>query len=71
MDNKKPKYNLNKPGSFLKYSSMGIQMMLTIIIFVVAGRYLDKFIGWKVPVFTLILSLTGVAGSMYYFIRKL
>lgn len=71
MDNKKPGPNLKKTSSFMKYSSMGIQMMLTILLFVLAGRWADKAIGWRIPVFTLVLSLAGVAGSMYYFIRKL
>ena len=55
----------------MKYSSMGIQMLLTILIFVFAGRWADKAIGWRIPVFTLVLALAGVAGSMYYFIRRL
>ena len=71
MDSKNPGPNLKKTGSFMKYSSMGIQMLLTILIFVLAGRWADKAIGWRIPVLTLVLSLAGVAGSMYYFIRRL
>lgn len=43
----------------------------TIVVFTMGGWWLDKQVGWKVPVFTLILSLFGVMGSLFYVIRRL
>jgi hypothetical protein len=42
---------------------------------IVAGTYggfrLDKFMGWKIPVFTLVLSLLSVGGAIWYAVRDL
>ncbi len=43
------------------------------IVIVLAGTYggirLDKWIGWKFPIFTLILSLSSVILAIYYAIK--
>lgn len=50
---------------------MGLQMMLTIAVFVVAGVFADRWSGMHFPLFTVILSLAGVAGSIYQVVKKL
>lgn len=50
---------------------MGIQMMLTIVVFVFAGVYADKWAGLSFPLFTVLLSLAGVGGSIYQVMKKL
>jgi heme/copper-type cytochrome/quinol oxidase subunit 4 len=50
---------------------MGIQMLVTILLFVVAGNYIDKWVNLKFPLFTVLLSLAGVVGSMFIILRRL
>jgi hypothetical protein len=61
---------LQKESSgFLKYSGMATQMLGTILIFTYGGYKLDEWQQNKVPVWTLILSLVSIAGSLYMLIR--
>ncbi len=53
------------------YSSMSFQMIGTILAFVFIGWQLDKYFGNSKKIFTALLAIIGVAGSMYSFIRKL
>ena len=62
-----PKKQLN---SYVRFSALGIQMAMTILIMTWAGSKLDKYLGMKFPLFTLILALLSSAGSLYYFIRE-
>jgi F0F1-type ATP synthase assembly protein I len=71
MDPKKTDNQLKQTGSFFRYSSLALQMILTILLFVAAGYYLDKWIQAGFPWFTLLFTLAGVAGSLYSAIRKL
>ena len=71
MERKKPDSNLRQTKNFLQYSSLALQMILTMLVFVVAGYFIDKWLNWAFPVFTLILTLAGVFGSLYTAIRKL
>lgn len=36
---------------------------------VMGGIYLDKWLAWKFPLFTLVLTLAAVFLAMYYFIK--
>ncbi len=62
---KKPK----KLPDFAKYSGMGLQMLAFMLAGVFGGRYLDKLFVTPFPVFTLVLTLAGVAGAIWYFIK--
>jgi F0F1-type ATP synthase assembly protein I len=57
--------------SFLQYTGMSLQMIGTIVIFLLFGRFLDSKALLSLPIFTLTFMLTGVFVSMYQFIRKL
>ncbi len=59
------------PTDYAKYSTMAFQMATTIGIGVWGGRSLDKYFQTKFPVFTLVLSLLGVAGAMYWVLKDL
>lgn len=50
--------------SWMKYSGMAVQMIVTILVFVFAGIYLDEWLGID-PWGTVVLSLTGVAAGLY------
>jgi hypothetical protein len=46
-------------------------MAATIFLFAYAGVKLDEWLSLKFPAFTLGLTLTGLAGSLYYMIKEL
>jgi F0F1-type ATP synthase assembly protein I len=71
MPQKQSGRRLKETSLFFHYTSMGIQMLVTILVFVLAGYYLDKVAGLSFPIFTLLLSLLGVVGSMFIILRKL
>jgi F0F1-type ATP synthase assembly protein I len=50
---------------------MGMQMLFTILLFVLVGYYLDRWVNFKFPLFTVLLSLAGVVGSMFIILRRL
>ncbi|GAB3172166.1 AtpZ/AtpI family protein [Telluribacter humicola] len=56
---------------YARYSSLAFQMLGTILLFTYAGYKLDEWQQNKVPVWTLILSLLSIGGSLYMFIRGL
>lgn len=75
MQNSAPKKKLpESANAYMKYASMGTQMLIIIGIGVFGGFKLDKHFGFKVPVFTLTLSLASVAIAIYLsvkdFLRK-
>ena len=55
--------------SFAKYSGLGIQMIVIILITVWGGIKLDKLLGLETPVFTIVLSLIGVFAAIYTAIK--
>ncbi|WP_439584002.1 AtpZ/AtpI family protein [Dyadobacter bucti] len=57
------------PTGFLKYSGLAMQMLGTILVFTYGGYKLDEWQQNKVPVWTLILSLTSIGASLYLLIR--
>ena len=59
-----------QPNLFFKYSNMGIQMGLIIGLSAWGGMKLDEYYGNdKTPVFTIILSLLGVAAGLYLVLK--
>jgi F0F1-type ATP synthase assembly protein I len=54
---------------YMKYAGMGIQMALIIAIFSFSGVKLDTYFN-SGPWLTVVFSLSGVALSLYYFIKK-
>lgn len=63
---KKQKLPLN---DYARYSSIALQMLVIIALGVVGGYFLDKWIGWRFPVFTLLLSIVSVAAAIYIVIK--
>jgi hypothetical protein len=60
----------NQPDfSYMRYASMGTQMLIIIGLGVFGGYYLDKYLELKIPVFTLLLSLLSVAAAIYLSIK--
>lgn len=55
--------------SYMRYASMGTQMLVIIGLGVFGGYYLDKYLEFKIPVFTLLLSLLSVGIAIYISIK--
>lgn len=64
------KSNTKSASGFLKYSGLATQMLGTILVFTYGGYKLDEWQQNKVPVWTLILSLASIGGSLYLLIRS-
>lgn len=56
-------------NAYMRYASMGTQMLAIIGIGVFGGYHLDKHFNFKIPVFTLVLSLLSVAAAIYLSIK--
>lgn len=68
--NQKNRKPLNKGlRDFARYSTMAFQMGAMIFIGVWGGTRLDKLLEFEKPVFTIILSLIGVFGAIYFVIK--
>ena len=56
--------------SLAAYSHLGITFAAAILIFLFAGRYLDRKIGSE-PYLTLLGAFLGAGGGFYYIIKEL
>lgn len=57
-------------SGYARYTSLAAQMLFTILVGVFGGIYLDKFLDWGFPVFTLLFTLAAVFLSIYMIIRE-
>lgn len=57
--------------SYLKYSGLALQMVVTIGLMAFLGYKIDIWFNLKFPVFLMIFIFTGLAGSIYRLIRLL
>jgi hypothetical protein len=61
-----------KPSdSYLKYSGLGLQLLLTIGVAAWGGYKLDMYLGLKFPAFLLTFVFVAFGGSMYLLYRAL
>ncbi len=56
--------------NYMRYSAVGFQMMGIILVGVYGGYSLDKYLEWKFPLFTLVLSLLSIAAAMYFLFKE-
>jgi hypothetical protein len=54
-----------------RYSSLAFQMAFIIVLGTFGGRYLDRWVDWKFPVFTVVLSIFSVFLAIYFAIKDL
>lgn len=59
----------NSPNQLLKFSSLFFQMALIISFFAWSGQKLDIYFKNSQSVFTIILSLFGIAVSLYFVLK--
>jgi hypothetical protein len=58
-----------QPNSFLKYSNLAIQMGVIIGLCAWGGNKLDNHLQNQKPIFTIILCLLGIGGSLYLVLK--
>ena len=56
--------------SGLKYAGLGVQLAASILVFVLAGQWLDRKLGTE-SWFTIGLAMLGFGGTFYSLIRQL
>ena len=56
---------------YAKYSTLALQMMVIIVGCAFGGRELDKWLEWNFPVFTVALTIFGVAAALIIGLRDL
>ena len=61
----------NPYKTYYRYSGIAVQMVVIMLISVWGGMKLDELAGTETPVFTIILSLLGVATAIYTSIKDL
>lgn len=61
---------MKNTNNYAKFSALAFQMLGTIALFTYGGSKLDEWQQNTVPVWTLVLSLLSIAGSLYMFIRS-
>ncbi len=57
-------------NTFLKYTGLGLQLVITLALGGGLGYYVDSLIGWKFPVFLLLFLMAALAGSIYLLVRR-
>lgn len=62
--------NKKAPNDFAKYSAIGFQMIAIIVIGILGGMKLDKWItSIEFPLFTMLLSISSVIFATYFAIK--
>lgn len=67
------KENLQKRkwlNTYARYSSLGFAMIAVILLGVFGGHYIDGYLKWKFPLFTVVLTLLALGYALYYLIKE-
>ena len=69
-DQQKPEDSRKKPlNDYLKYGAMSFQMAAIVLLFTWGGMKLDKYLGMKFPVCTLVLLLFSIFAALYLVLK--
>jgi len=55
----------------MKYATMGTQLFVIMAVFTFGGYYLDKYLSFRMPVFTVLFSLIGIVAAFYLTLKDL
>lgn len=58
-------------GQWAKYTQLGVQLVVTILVCIFAGHWADGYFGFEKPWLTLTGSILGIALGMYQFLKGL
>ena len=59
----------NQLNTYIKHSSLGLQMIVIITIGAFFGEYLDNKNNFNTPIFTICCSLGSIVLALYYVLR--
>lgn len=71
MKKEKPKQPENKLNTYIKYSSLPLQMVATILILAFVGHEIDNYYFFEKPYITAVFSLFGVGIALYLLLKKI
>jgi len=54
----------------MRYAGLGVQLAVSLLVFVLAGQWLDKRLG-NTGIVTMVAAFVGFGGTMYSLIRTL
>jgi hypothetical protein len=66
-----PSKKLKTTNTYLKYSSLGLQILAAIGFFGWLGYELDQYLKIKIPAFTLLFGFAAFGGMMYQVYRSI
>jgi hypothetical protein len=58
-------------AGYAKYSSLAFQMFAFLGLSLIAGKYLDRLVGWETPVITIALLSLAFVGFLFKLVREL
>lgn len=58
-------------NTFLKYSSLGLQLVITLALAGGLGYWIDQKLGFRFPVFLLTFLIIALTGSLYLLYKNL
>ena len=67
--NPKPERPSEKPNALLRFSDLAIRMGVIIALGTYLGYQIDKRMALSTPIFSIVLSLAAIGGSMYMVIK--
>ena len=67
---KSPDPDGGKGPSPMRYAGLGVQLAVSLLVFVLAGQWLDKRLG-NTGIVTMVAAFVGFGGTMYSLIRTL
>ncbi|HRO98696.1 MAG TPA: AtpZ/AtpI family protein [Flavobacteriales bacterium] len=65
-----PRKARDQYAGYLRYTGLGLTMVGIILAFTYAGWWLDQWLAWRFPLFTILLALLGVTGAMIHLFRE-
>ena len=63
--------NRENLSNYARYTGIAFQMTIIILIGVIGGMKMDKWLNTKKPIFTAVFSLLGVIFAIYFVIKDL
>jgi F0F1-type ATP synthase assembly protein I len=66
-----PNKKSSPSNTYLRYSGLALQILLTIAVLGWLGYEADEYLGNKYPIFMLLLGFIGFAGSLYQVYRSI
>lgn len=56
--------------SYARYGALGVQMVASIVVFILLGRWLDGLLEAKTPWCTVCGALFGIAGAIWFLFKE-